>query len=1010
MKTTVPRRRVALARFGLALAALLVLALTALPTPAAAPSTPGCGAPPVISIHGASFTATETLCRTFFDKGVVERRSFSVTVSDTTDLRNNQVITVSWSGAHPTGGIISTEQFASLPGVTSAADQEYPVVLMECRGIDSPDVPAAKRLTQETCWAATPGERVLTAPAGDPMWSLDANNAADGICTKRDCNVPNPLPSNCVGEVAPYYPNFWLPFDAADGTDYGVGPAGCEGAPPEMVLTGEDPAIIPSDTTYAETALNGTGSAKFTIMTSETNASLGCSQTVPCSLVIIPIEGINCNANPQVGSPSYECESLGTFPPGSLNMESNPYPPAQAVTGAYWWSGSNWDRRISVPLSFTTPANACANNAQAPLLFYGSEVMALAAEQWDPAFCLNSKLFNVNLVQLPEPVAKSSLQQGFIEAAIQGEPPPVPVGEKSFFTASTVQAPIAVSGFAIAYVIDKGNGVAYTRLQLDPRLLAKLMTESYYGTNNVKSNWQITGEPPGSGPDQCPANCNPAYAAMANNPQSIFDDPEFLALNPGFIASKGLVQAAPAATLFSILSQSDVMWALTSYINVDPEARAWLNGKPDPWGMVVNPAYKGIKLPVESWPLLDTTTNGPDYTQSANPFCVGALGNGKAKVPDRPMIDNPQESLAYVAYNMHYAIAASLTTCNNNPLTPEYTDLGPELLGDRFLIGLVSLPDAEEFDLDTAALQTYASPERETDNGPQFAAGRSFASPTASSLQAAAALMQSNPSVGSWVFPYTDFPGNVKAEGAYPGTMLLSADVPTKGLPESDAGDYGKYLSFAATTGQAQGFGVGQLPAGYVPIEGLSDEVDYTKVAAADVAAQNGQVPPLVPLPPPPSTTTTTTTAPPTTTTTTAPTTTTTVPPTTTTTVPPTTTTTVPPTTTTTTAPTTTTTTAPTTTTTTTTTPPTTTTTAPPTTTTTTAPTTTTTTTTTPPSTTTTAPPSTTTTTPSAAAVGATLGLEAGVGGLALPLALLVAVLGGVWSGVVVLRRRRART
>ena len=154
---------------------------------------------------------------------------------------------------------------------------------------------------------------------------------------------------------------------------------------------------------------------------------------------------------------------------------------------------------------------------------------------------------------------------------------------------------------------------------------------------------------------------------MAKNPQSIFDDPEFLALNPGFIANKGLVQAAPAATLFSILSQSDVMWALTSYINADPEARAWLNGKPDPWGMVVNPAYKGISLPVESWPLLDTTTNGPDYAESSNPFCVGALGNGKSKAPDRPMIDNPQQTLEYVAYNMHYRSPRPLPPATTAP-------------------------------------------------------------------------------------------------------------------------------------------------------------------------------------------------------------------------------------------------------------------------------------------------------------------------------------------------------
>jgi hypothetical protein len=992
----VPRGRVAVARFGIVLAALLVLALTALPSSSAAPSTPSCGALAVTSTNGASFTATETLCRTFFDKGVVDRRSFSVTVSQTTNLRNNEVISVSWSGAHPTGGIISTEQFASLPGaIASAADQEYPVVLMECRGIDSAKVPAAERVNPETCWTATPPERIIASPSPYPMWSLDANNAADGICTQQLCNVPTPPPSNCDGKLSA--PSFWLPFNAADGTDYEVGPSGCAGTPPEMFTGYEDPTIIPSDTTYAETTLNGTGSAKFTIMTSETNASLGCSQTVACSLVIIPIEGINCNANPQANYPSYECESLGTFSPGSLNVGSNPYPPALAVTGTYWWSGSNWDHRISVPLSFATPASVCANNTQSPLLFYGSELMAEAAEQWDPAICLNPKLFNVNEVQLPEPVAKNSLQQGFIEAATQAEPPVLPVGQKSFFTTPTVQAPLAVSGFAISYVIDNGNGTPYTELRLDPRLLAKLMTESYYGTPNVQANWQITGDPPGSGPGQCPANCNSAYAAMAHNPQSIFDDPEFLALNPGFVRSKGLVQGAPAATLFGIVSQSDVMWALTSYINADPEARAWLNGKPDPWGMVVNPAYKGIQLPVESWPLLDTTTNGPDYSESSNPFCVGALGEGSTKIPDRPLIDNPQESLTNVAYDMQYAIAASMIACNDDPLTPEYTEVGPEWLGDRFLIGLVSLPDAAQFDLDTASLQTYASPENENDNASQFAAGRVFVSPTDSSVEAAAKLMQPDPSLGSWAFPYTDFPGDAKARGAYPGTMLLSADIPTKGLPRRDAADYGKYLSFAATTGQAQGFGVGQLPAGYVPIKDLSDEVDYTTAAAADVATQNGQVPPLVPLSTPPSTTTTTTTTPSTTTTTPSTTTPSTTTPSTTTTTPSTTTTTLAPTSTTTTtlAPTSTTTTtlAPTSTTTTTLAP----------------------TSTTVVTTTTVVQPSTTTTVPSTIppveAVSEIKGEQAGIGGLALPLALLFVALGGVWSAVVVfLRRRRART
>ncbi len=812
-------------------AAVPLLALPAIVAPtgasvAAASSTSPCSATPVTSTSGLSFHATETLCRTFFDHGIVDQRQFAVSVSDTTALQDGQVVTVSWTGAHPTGAIWSAPQFSQ------AATQEYPVVLMECRGIDSARVPADERVTPETCWTATPGERIGNTPGGlTPMWALDSHNSK---ADQSDLvNVPLPLPAACLSQTAPG-PNYWVPFDAAGseaggggGTVYPVGPAGCAGAPPEMLTTGEDPTIVPSDTTYAATAVDGTGQAKFTIEAGQTNNSLGCSQTVPCSLVIIPIEGISCNANPQVPLPQYACESEGDFAPGSLNLGGSANPPAQAVEGSYWWSGSNWDRRISVPLGFATGANACARNTSTPLQFYGSELMTQATQQWNPHFCLNSKLFNVNSVQLSEPQAKNSLQQGDIEAAIQGEPPPVPPGKKSFFTTPTVQAPIAVTGFAIAYVIDNADGTPYTQLKLDPRLLAKLMTESYYGTNNIQS-----GDP-----------------GIAKNPQSIYDDPEFQALNPTFRLPSG-VQPAPAATLFSILAQADTIWALTSYINADPEARAWLNGYPDPWGMTVNPAYKGVQLPVESWPLLDTSTDGPDYTEEGNPFCAPALGEGKAKEPDRPLIDNPQDTLANVAYNMQYSIAASLITCNNDPITPSYEQLGPELLGFRFLIGLVSLPAAQQLDLDTAALQAYANPELESVSQTDFVAGRLFVAPTQASLQSAAALFQPDPTTGSWVLPETDFPGDSSAQGAYPGTMLMAADIPTSGLPAQDATEYGEYLSFAATAGQTGGAGVGQLPAGYLPMtatNGMGDEVAYTQAAAVDVAAQNGAVPGFTP-------------------------------------------------------------------------------------------------------------------------------------------------------------------
>ena len=41
-----------------------------------------CTAPPQTSTSGASFTATETLCRVFFDAGVTNTNHFSVTVSE----------------------------------------------------------------------------------------------------------------------------------------------------------------------------------------------------------------------------------------------------------------------------------------------------------------------------------------------------------------------------------------------------------------------------------------------------------------------------------------------------------------------------------------------------------------------------------------------------------------------------------------------------------------------------------------------------------------------------------------------------------------------------------------------------------------------------------------------------------------------------------------------------------------------------------------------------------------
>ena len=61
--------------------------------------------------------------------------------------------------------------------------------------------------------------------------------------------------------------------------------------PPEATVNS---VSIPNEV-YAFTNPDGTGTFPFEVRTSLENQSLGCSSTVPCTLEVIPIDGINCD-------------------------------------------------------------------------------------------------------------------------------------------------------------------------------------------------------------------------------------------------------------------------------------------------------------------------------------------------------------------------------------------------------------------------------------------------------------------------------------------------------------------------------------------------------------------------------------------------------------------------------------------------------------------------------------------------------------------------------------------
>jgi hypothetical protein len=232
---------------------------------------------------------------------------------------------------------------------------------------------------------------------------------------------------------------------------------------------------------------------------------------------------------------------------------------------------------------------------------------------------------------------------------------------------------------------------------------------------------------------------------------------------------------------------------MTSYIAADPQAMAFLHGLPDQWGMTVNPFYKNIKLPVSTWPLLDTwvdkTTNSP---------CLQA-----APTAYMPLIASPVSSLRLIATALLYSWPMVGTGCTGTgtPDAPfQLARTAPEGLGSRFILGLVTLGDARRYDLTVANLQ--ASP------------GHYVAADDAS-FDAALELAKPGPKLKPFDLSQKSIR---KSKTAYPGTTIVYTTAKTSGLPTATAADVSQFIKISSTEGQVPGRDNGQLADGYLPI------------------------------------------------------------------------------------------------------------------------------------------------------------------------------------------------
>lgn len=779
---------------------------------------PGVDAPTADAAAAPAFSGSVEVTRTFVEQDGTETevssREVELEVSQTRDLRGRQEVHVSWSGATPTGGVVSD------PTSSEARNQEYPVVLLQCRGVDTAGrVPAGQtRLSPETCWTATSTERYLAAASHTPSWRFDRYEAA--VQRGPVVGAPTVLPTACAAISEPLTAR-WLPFRAADGTVYYGGPdpgTGCTPMAPES--DNAEASGLPSNTTYGITGTDGRGETDFAVWTESENASLGCSASVDCALVAVPIVGVSCDAwsaplTTRAGVPLSDaqrttgdttCRRTGAYAPGESRSSQTT---DQAVRGNLWWTASNWRNRITVPLDFAVTGAVCdVVSDEPPVELMGSVVLNELTASWRPTFCTDDDLFAFTHVQQADSLARTLVENGEIDAALSTAP--------GSFARPVVQAPIAVGGFAIAFTVDDGERQRRESLNLNARLVAKLLTASYPAAPVVRDN----------------------HPSIGGNPLNITLDPEFRALNPGLPQSSTLESAA-ALQIFS--ASSDLLWSLTSWIDADPEARAWLDGYADPWGMRVNDAYAGLDLPVDNWPLLDDFI-APQWYRDQN-ACYD-----KSPTPYLQLVANPPSGLGSVLLNMQFASSVAATVCRYDGYDPTTLPLraqGRQAVGYRFVLGLVSVSAARRYNLRTAALQTTTSvpPGRTFDD----ADGRQFVAADVAGMREAATLLEPDAAAGTWVLDH-DRLSTDEAARAYPGTMPVYAVVPTVELTKRTARKMNELLCYAAGPGQRAGTGNGQLPAGYLPVTaatGLEAQHDYLYTAAAAVRDQDGAVPAL---------------------------------------------------------------------------------------------------------------------------------------------------------------------